>query len=301
MTDSPATEAARRPPTPGDRLAALLYTGPALLYLALLFAAPMAVVAAFSLTATPPGVAGAPGFHGFSLDSYRRALDPLYLSVLWNSVWLALLTTLLALVIAYPCTLALRAMPPRQRVLLLALVIIPSWMNLLIRNYAWIIILRRDGVLNTALLAAGITSEPLTLLFNDGAVLVGLVHTYLPFMILPLYAAVDRMDWSLVEAARDLGASRWRTFREVVLPQTRAGAFVGVVLVFIPALGAFVTPDLLGGAQSMMVANLIENQVLQVRDWPFAAALSMFLIALVLLGIFGMQRAGRGGSQGALP
>jgi spermidine/putrescine transport system permease protein len=190
-------------------------------------------------------------------------------------------------------------MPPRRRLLLLALVVIPSWMNLLIKNYAWIIILRRDGVLNTLLLSVGFIDEPLTLLFNDGAVLVGLVHTYLPFMILPLYAAVDRMDWSLVEAARDLGAGSWQVFRQVILPQTRAGAFVGAILVFIPTLGAFVTPDLLGGARSMMVANLVENQVLQVRDWPFAAALSMFLIAIVLLGIFALQRASRGSGAAA--
>jgi spermidine/putrescine transport system permease protein len=280
----------------GDRLAAALYTGPALLYLALLFAAPMATVAAFSLTS---GVTAAGEFGSLTLDNYRRALDPLYLSVLWNSVWLALLTTLLALLLAYPCTLALRAMPPRRRLLLLALVVIPSWMNLLIKNYAWIIILRRDGVLNTLLLSVGFIDEPLTLLFNDGAVLVGLVHTYLPFMILPLYAAVDRMDWSLVEAARDLGAGSWQVFRQVILPQTRAGAFVGAILVFIPTLGAFVTPDLLGGARSMMVANLVENQVLQVRDWPFAAALSMFLIAIVLLGIFALQRASRGSGAAA--
>jgi spermidine/putrescine transport system permease protein len=277
----------------GDALAAALQTGPALLYLALLFAVPMAVVAAFSITSMK---AGAPAFGDFTLANYRRAFDPLYLNVLLRSSWLALLTTVLALLIAYPCTLALRALPPRRRTLLLALVIIPSWMNLLIKNYAWIIILRRDGVLNTLLLSAGIIDEPLTLMFNDGAVLVGLVHTYLPFMILPLYAAVDRMDWSLVEAARDLGASRWRAFRHVVLPQTRAGASVGAILVFIPALGAFVTPDLLGGTRSLMIANLVENQVLQARDWPFAAALAMFLIALVLLGIAALQRATRTGA-----
>jgi spermidine/putrescine transport system permease protein len=276
--------------TTGDGIAAALYTGPALLYLALLFLAPIAVVAAFSLTTAAPGT-GMPV--ELTLDNYRRALDPLYLAVLLKSAWLALVTTLVALAIAYPCVLALRALPQRLRLLLLGLVVIPALINLLIRNYAWIIVLRRDGVLNLLLQAAGITDEPLTLLFNDGAVLVGLVHTYLPFMILPLYAAIERMDWSLVEAARDLGAGRWRVFREVVLPQTRAGAFVGAILVFIPALGAFVTPDLLGGARSLMVANLIQNQVLLVRDWPFAAALAMFLIALVLLGIFALQRATR--------
>ncbi|HSJ07597.1 MAG TPA: ABC transporter permease [Longimicrobiales bacterium] len=274
----------------GDRTAALAYNAPALLYLAALFAAPMAVVAIYSFIAQAPD-AGAAG--RLTLDNYVRALDPLYLSVLGHSVALALATTVITLCIAYPCALAMRSLPPRRRAIALALIVIPSWMNLLVKNYAWIVILRREGVLNTLLTRTGVLDAPLTLLFNDGAVLLGLVHTALPFMILPLYAAVDRMDWSLVEAARDLGAGRLATFRAIVLPQTRAGALVGTVLVFIPTLGAFVTPDLLGGTRSLMVANLIENQVLQVRDWPFAAALSMFLIALVLLGVYLLRRATR--------
>jgi spermidine/putrescine transport system permease protein len=138
-------------------------------------------------------------------------------------------------------------------------------------------------VLNRALLSLGVIREPLPLLFNDGAVLVGLVHTYLPFMLLPLYVALDRMDWRLVEAARDLSASGWQTFRRVVLPQTLGGVAVGCTLVFVPALGAFVTPDLLGGPRSLMVGTLVENQVLQVRDWPFASALAMTLMALVVV------------------
>jgi spermidine/putrescine transport system permease protein len=268
-----------------DRLAAAAYTSPALLYLGLLFLVPMAVVAGYSLR-SPTG--------GVTLAHYQRALDPLYLSVLLRSARLALVTTLIALAVGYPCALALRAMSDRARAVALALVVLPSWLNLLVKNYAWIVILRRQGVLNTILLATGAIDAPLPLLFNDWAVLTGLVHTYLPFMILPLYAAVDRMDGSLLEAARDLGAGRWHTFRHVVLPQTRTGALVGTVLVFIPTLGAFVTPDLLGGTRSLMIANLIENQVLQARDWPFAAALSMFLIALVLLALAALHRATRG-------
>ncbi len=275
-------------PTParGDRLTAALYTGPALLYLGLLFVAPLAVVAGYSFV---QGTAA----EGLTLDNYRRALDPLYLTVLLRSSWLALLTTLISLLIAFPCVLALRGLGQRARLVVLVLLVIPSWMNLLIKNYAWIIILRREGILNSALQALGLISEPLPLLFNDGAVLVGLVHTYLPFMILPLFAAADRMDWSLVEAARDLGAGRWQTLRYVVVPQTRVGVLVGTILVFIPTLGAFVTPDLLGGARSLMIANVIEAQVLQVRDWPFASALSMLLIALVLLAVQVLQRAAR--------
>ena len=273
----------------GERAATIALAAPALLYLALLFLAPIAAVAGYSLLdVAPDGSVAA----RLTLDNYRRALDPLYLRVLLRSLGFAAATTLAALLLAYPAALALRSLTPRRRMLALALIVLPSWLNLLVKNYAWIVILRRDGVLNVTLQTLGLTSEPLALLFNDAAVLIGLVHTYLPFMILPLYAAVDRMDTSLVDAARDLGAGSWQRFRNVVLPQTRAGAAAGCVLVFIPALGAFVTPDLLGGPRSLMLANLIENQVLQVRDWPFAAALSMFAIVLVVASAWVLRRFG---------
>jgi spermidine/putrescine transport system permease protein len=267
---------------PARRPGSAAYTAPALVYLALLFLVPMAVVAGYSLV----GAAGGP-----TLANYARVFDPLYLSVLLRSAWLALLTTVIALLIGYPCALALRGMSGRTRALALALIVVPSWLNLLVKNYAWIVILRRMGVLNSALLWSGAVDEPLPLLFNTGAVLVGLVHTYLPFMLLPIYVAVDRMDWTLVEAARDLSAGAWQTFRRVVLPQTRAGAVVGCVLVFVPALGAFVTPDFLGGPRSLMVGTLIENQVLQVRDWPFASALSVVLMAVVVGGLLLARRS----------
>jgi spermidine/putrescine transport system permease protein len=172
-------------------------------------------------------------------------------------------------------------------------------MNLLVKNYAWIVLLRREGVINSALLGLGLVQEPLPLLFNDGAVLVGLVHTYLPFMLLPLYAALGRMDWSLVEAARDLAAGPWQTFRRVVVPETIGGIGVGCTLVFVPALGAFVTPDLLGGPRSLMVGTLVESQVLQVRDWPFASAMAVALMTVVLLALLASRRAlARSGQEG---
>ena len=246
--------------------------GPGTLYLAVFFVAPMVVVALFSVLqgTAEGGVRAAP-----TAANYARALDPLYLSVLARSAWLALLTTALSLALAFPAAWAIRAAPPGRRGLLLALVVIPSWMNLLIKNYAWIVILRRQGVLNTLLTSLGVIDQPLPLLFNTGAVLVGLLHTHLPFMVLPLFVALDRMDWSLVEAARDLGAGRAATFRHVVVPQT---------------LGAFVTPDLLGGPQSLMVGTLIENQLLQARNWPFAAALAVLLMAVVLGVLAGVRR-----------
>ncbi|MSR36745.1 MAG: ABC transporter permease [Gemmatimonadetes bacterium] len=265
--------------------------GPGTLYLALLFLAPMLLVAVFSVLEPTPGG----GVHAaLTLANYGRALDPLYLAVLGRSARLALITTALSLALAYPTAWAIRAAAPSRRGLLLALVIVPSWMNLLIKNYAWIVILRRQGVLNTLLLGVGVIDQPLPLLFTTPAVLVGLVHTYLPFMVLPLYVALDRMDWSLVEAARDLGAGPAQVFRRVVLPQTLASAAVGCTLVLVPALGAFVTPDLLGGPESLMVGTLIENQLLQVRNWPFASALSVLLM-VVVLGVLAVVRRLAGG------
>jgi spermidine/putrescine transport system permease protein len=272
--------------------------GPGLVYLVAFFLAPMAIVAAFSVLR-----AGAEGGLGttLSLDGYRRAMDPLYLAVLGRSALFALLTTVISLAVAFPAAWAIRAAPRRWQTVLLALMIVPSWMNLLVKNYAWIVILRRQGVLNSLLASLGLIQEPLPLLFNDGAVLVGLVHTYLPFMLLPLYVALDRMDWRLVEAARDLSASGWQTFRHVVLPQTIGGVIVGCTLVFVPTLGAFVTPDLLGGPRSLLVGTLIENQVLQVRDWPFASALAMTLMAVVVVALMLSRRwLTRPGEEGVL-
>lgn len=260
---------------------------PGTLYLLVLFVVPMGIVAAFSvLQAAPDG-----GLRGpLTLANYRRALDPLYLGVLLRSAWLAALTTAISLAAAYPTAWAIRGASPRRRGVLLALVIVPSWMNLLIKNYAWIVILRREGVLNTLLGALGLIDAPLTLLFAPPAVMIGLVHTYLPFMVLPIYVALERMDGSLVEAARDLGAGRFAVFRKVVVPQTLAGAAVGCTLVFVPTLGAFVTPDLLGGPDSLMIGTLIENQLLHVRDWPFASALAVVLMAVVGIALAAARR-----------
>lgn len=214
----------------------------------------------------------------WSITNFARAFDPIYGRVLLRSVLLALLTTLASLFVAYPVAWAIRSARREWRLTLLALIAVPAWLNLLVKNYAWIVLLRREGVVNTFLQNLGVTHAPLPLLFNGGAVLTGLIHSYLPFMILPIYAAVERIDERWIEAARDLGASSWMTFRDVVLPQTVRACAIGSVLVFTATLGAFVTPDLLGGRSSLMVANIIESQVLQVRDWNFASALAVLLL-----------------------
>lgn len=217
--------------------------------------------------------------------NYARAFDPLYLEVYWRSVWMALLTTALCALLGYPVayTIALRV-SARWKSALLMLVVIPFWTSFLIRTYAWMVILRTEGVVNNVLQALHLTSAPLRLLYTPFAVFVGLVYGELPFMILPLYAVLEKMDVSLLEAAEDLGASRWRTFFRVTLPLSTPGLVAGAVLVFISTVGAFITPDLLGGARTMMVGNLIQNQFAVARDQPFGSAVA-FLLTLVVLAL----------------
>src|SRR5437667_7838493 len=228
----------------------------------------------------------------FTFGNYTSIADPLYLRIFWRSLWLAVLTTVICLVMGFPLAYVIARAPKRWHGILLFLVIIPFWTNFLVRTYAWMFILRSEGLLSTILSALGLTREPLTLLFTDTAVLIGLVYGYLPFMVLPLYAALERLDPSLIEAAWDLYARPHQVFVRVVLPLSKPGVIAGCVLVFIPSLGAYVTPDLLGGARSMMIGNLIQHQYLVVRDWPFGSALSFVLMAGVLAALLYYLRAG---------
>ncbi|MBD2482931.1 ABC transporter permease [Planktothrix sp. FACHB-1365] len=221
----------------------------------------------------------------FTWSNYQRLANDLYLNIFWRSLGLAALTTLICLIIGYPLAFFIATASPRWRNLLLFLVIIPFWTNFLVRTYAWIIILRSEGLINTVLQSLNLIQEPLNLLFTPFAVIIGLIYGYLPFMILPLYATIERLNFSLVEAAQDLGANDIRTFLRIILPLTYPGIIAGSILVFIPALGAFITPDILGGAKTVMVGNLIQNQFLQARHWPFGSALSMGLMILVLIPV----------------
>ena len=225
--------------------------------------------------------------HEWGRGSYRRALEPLYLVILARSVALALATTLLCLLLAYPVAYWLgRKAPPRVRSALLVLVILPFWTSFLVRMYAWIFMLRTEGVVN--LLLAHVGLGPLNLLYNDAAVLLGQVYGELPFMILPLYASLEKLDRALLEAAADLGAGPARALWRVTVPLSRPGIVAGAVLVLIPSLGAYLAPDLLGGARTMYMGTLIQSQFAVVRDAPFGAALSFLLslVVLLLLAVF---------------
>lgn len=253
---------------------------PALIWLLLFIVAPLAIVLIVSLaTRGPYGKT----VYDFTPANFIRSLDPIYLRAYWRTIWIATTTTLLCALASYPVAyyLALRA-PERWKRPLLVLTVIPFWTSFLIRTYAWILLLRSEGVINSALMGTGLISAPLKLLYSDFAVLVGQVYGELPFMILPIYVALDRLDVRLLEAAQDLGANRFWTFVKVTLPLSRPGLIAGIVLVFIPSLGAFITPDLLGGAKSVMIGNLIQNQFAQLNQ-PFGSALSLILTVAVLL------------------
>lgn len=290
-----------------------LFSLPPTLWLLLFFLVPLGLIWLFSF-GEKEGIVGID--ITWTLANYARALDPLYLQIFVKSFWFAGLTTLICLLVGFPVALAITFAPARWRPVLLLLVILPFWTNLLIRTYALIAVLRTRGFLNdglewtwegaNALLTLvglgdlnllGERFQPFELLYNNFAVVFGLVYVHLPFMVLPLYAALDRMDKSYLEASLDLGASQLRTFLSVVAPLAMAGIVSGCIITFIPALGSFLTPDLLGGPDSQMIANVIESQFKSANDWPFGAALSFLLMyvtffALALRAFMARGRAG---------
>lgn len=252
---------------------------PARLWTALFLAAPLAIVVVYSLlTRGDIGGVETP----WSLESYTRLIDPLYLGILWRSVWIAAVSTVACAILGFPLALFI-ARAGRHKNLYLQLVLLPFWTSFLIRTYAWIFLLRDTGLINTVLLSLHIVAKPLPLLYNDGAILVGLIYNFLPFFVLPMYATLERLDPALVEAAADLGATPRRTLWRVIVPVSKPGIVAGAVLVFIPCLGAYLTPDLLGGGKTVMLGNLVQNQFTSARDWPFGAAVSIVLLAVSFL------------------
>ena len=227
--------------------------------------------------------------HDFNFVNYLRALDPLYLRVLARSLWLALITTALCLAMGYPMAYWLGLVAPRRwRSALLVLVILPFWTSFLVRMYAWVFLLRTEGLVNATLAALGVPA--LNLLYNDAAVVLGQVYGELPFMVLPLYASLEKLDRSLLEAAADLGAAPRRALWRVTLPLTRPGIVAGALLVFIPSLGAYLAPDLLGGARTVYIGTLIQSQFVVARDIPFGSALSFVLSLMVLALLVAFRR-----------
>jgi len=270
---------------------------PPMLWLLFFFLVPMAVIWAYSF-----GENSGPASISLSgtFANYLRALEPLYLGIFWKSVVMAAITTLLCLIIGFPVAMAIAFASPRTKAWLLLLIMLPFWTNLLVRTYALIAVLRTEGYVNftlawfwnganSVLTSVGLHSlgafQPLELLHNGFAVVFGLVYVQLPFMVLPLYSSLDRMDRSLMEASLDLGAGHLRTIWSVVVPLAAPGIASGILITFIPSLGAYLTPDLLGGPNDQMIANVIERQFKRANDWPFGAALSFLLMYLTFVAI----------------
>lgn len=229
----------------------------------------------------------------FTLDNYFRLLDPLYAKVLLHSFYMAIIATLLCLVIGYPFAYIVAKMPEKWRPLMLFLVIVPFWTNSLIRTYGLKIVLGTQGILNQSLMALDIIDKPLRLMYTETAVMIGLVYILLPFMILPLYSAIEKLDNTYIEAAKDLGANKFQTITKVILPLTMPGIIGGCLLVLLPALGMFYISDLLGGAKNLLIGNVIKSQVLNARDWPFGAATSIALTIAMAIMLYAYYRAGK--------
>jgi spermidine/putrescine transport system permease protein len=260
---------------------------PARLWMALFFAAPLAIVCAYSfLTRGDYGGVELP----WTAESYTRLADRLYLAIFWRSLWIASAATALCVLLGFPLALFI-ARAGRFRNLFLQLVLLPFWTSFLVRTYAWLFILRDTGLINTVLQSLHVIASPLPLLYNDAAVLTGLVYNFLPFFVLPVYATLERLDPLLAEAAADLGARPAATLRRVVIPLSMPGIVAGAVLVFIPCLGAYLTPDLLGGGKSVMLGNLVQNQFTTARDWPFGSAASLVLMLAAALLLAALMRS----------
>ncbi|WP_439147264.1 spermidine/putrescine ABC transporter permease PotB [Vibrio sp.] len=229
----------------------------------------------------------------FTLENYLRLADPLYFKVLMHSFYMAIVATLLCLIIGYPFAYIVAKMPAKWRPIMLFLVIVPFWTNSLIRTYGLKVVLGTQGVLNKGLLALDIIDKPLRIMYSETAVMIGLVYILLPFMILPLYSAIEKLDDTYLEAAKDLGANKLQTLLKVVLPLTMPGIIGGCLLVLLPALGMFYISDLLGGAKNLLIGNVIKSQVLNARDWPFGAATSIALTTAMAVMLYAYYRAGK--------
>ena len=262
---------------------------PVTLYLGVFFLGPLVIIAVFSFL--EPGLYGGVQWNFYHwnygrmfgwADGIIEWYEPIYLKILFRSMLMALFTVIACLVIVYPVTFWVSRLPERAQLFFMFLITLPFFTSLIIRLYAWLVILKPSGVINDVLLGIGLIDQPLDMLFTRFAVVLGMVYVMIPFMFLPVYASVERLDRSMIEASGDLGARGWQTFLKIILPQTLPGIAGGSVLVFIPSVGNFIIPDVLGGAKGLMIGNLVEQQFLDARNWPFGAALSMVIMAVVL-------------------
>ena len=224
--------------------------------------------------------------YNFNFDNYFRVAEYTYLKILLNSAKIAFLSATIAVLIGYPAAYFIHLSPSKYQMILLFLVMLPFWSNYLIRTYAWMVLLNNQGIINTLLINTGIIIEPINILYTQSAVVIGLVYNYLPFVVLTIFSSVSKLDKSLIEASEDLGAKSFSTFFKIILPLTLPGVAAGFVFVFVLSIGNFITPDLLGGGKFLMIGNLIYDQYLSARDWPFGSSLSFVLISIMLLLLF---------------
>ncbi len=239
---------------------------------------PLILIIFYSLTVvSPDGVV-------FTLDNFKRAFEPIYLMVIWRSVWIAFVSTVFCFIIGYPIAYILASKEYRSKSILLFLFIVPMWMNMLLRTYSWLTILENNGIINTFLSTLGF--EKIQFLYTDGAVILGMVYNFLPFMILPIYTILTKIDGSIIEAAQDLGANDKEIFRKIVFPMSIPGVVSGITMVFMPALTSFVVPNILGGGQYILAGSLIEQQFLKVGDWNFGSAISVIILLIMVVTMF---------------
>jgi len=270
--------------------AATAFLAPPGLWIAVFFVLPMATIVLLSFWR----VVDYDIVADFTLANYQKLFRPLYLDVFWRTIKVSLLVTVISLLIGYPVAYYLARKTRRFRVTLLVLVILPLWTSYLVRTYAWMLILGTKGAVNQGLQAVGLTSEPISwLLYSDFAVTLALVHIYVPYLILPLYSVLEKLDPSLFEAAKDLGGGRWRTFWHVTLPLSLPGVATGCLFVFIPSMGSFVTPELLGGTRSILIGSIVAQQFGVAFEYPLGSAMALAIMGIILLAAVALLRAGR--------
>ncbi|TAA64263.1 ABC transporter permease [Shinella sp. JR1-6] len=270
-----------------------LLLGPVSLFLAVFFLGPLAIMIVTSFLA--PGLYGGvewiwyPHNYGRILgfaDPMFEDFDPVYIAIFLRSLKIAALTVVATLLVCYPAAFCISRLSERWKNFCLFLITLPFFTSLIVRLFIWVLILRQTGLVNSVLLSTGVVARPLELIYTDGAIVLGMVYVFIPFMFMPVYASVEKLDWTLVRASLDLGAGPIRTFLRIILPLTAPGIAGGAVIVFIPALGNFVVPAILGGAKVMMLGNLIEQQFLAARNWPFGSALAMMVMCVMLVLLF---------------